>query len=77
MNGVKSKKGLFTLKSGSNAGATAEAPRLFGIASEDIQCRCNYYEEIDDISDKLASKPSIGDEIVNMTYSEWKEWKKK
>lgn len=80
MDGQKAdKKGLFILNSGKNKGTKAEAPRLFGIAEEDIQCRCNYIEEIKDVPDKIKKRfdNETKELINNMTYNEWLEWKKK
>ena len=80
MDGQEANKdGLFVLNSGKNQGAKAEAPRMFGIAEEDIQCRCTYIEEIEDLPSNIEQRRDAitGELIDNMTYNEWLEWKKK
>ena len=65
MEGQEKKKGVFTLNSGKNAGSKAQAPRLFGIASEDINCRC-FFETIIDTMPELSQQ-------AFETYPEWYE----
>jgi len=67
--------GLFTLVSGKNRGAQAEAPRLFGIAEEDINCRCTYIEEVDDIPENIEKRvtPASKNKYKQLTFKEWEK----
>lgn len=51
----------------------AVAPRLFGVASEDIQCRCSYTEEIKNITQKITKRfDNITKKFIdNMSYQDW------
>jgi len=61
MDGILAEKdGMFTLQAGDNSGAQAEAPKLFGIPSEDINCRCTFVE--------ILNKKYEPEEI---SYSDW------
>jgi len=66
------KKGLFHIGT-----ATAEAPRLFGIAKEDINCRCYYTEEIDDLPENIEKRvtPKSIDKSRQMTFDDFQEEK--
>lgn len=72
MDGVKANKaGMFTLRIGENAGAQAPEPRMFGIASEDIQCRCVTVTDVAGFEDesKIEKKKDFGFK----SYSEYRE----
>lgn len=61
-------EGLFHSK-----GLTAEGPGLFGVAEEDINCRCNSRTEIEGLS-PTKRKDNISKElIIYKNYSEWFE----
>jgi len=64
MNGVEAVNGMFTLVSGINKGATSPEPRMFGIAAEDIECRCVKVVMVDGFED-----PLIIDSLQNFDYS--------
>lgn len=55
------------------SGYKAQAPRMFGVPSEDINCRCTYVEEIVGLSEPLQKrKDNVTKELINnMTYEEW------
>ena len=56
-------------------GATAPAPRMFGIAAEDINCRCQLTMEVEGLEDSKyrAARDEDGESIVveNQSYDEW------
>lgn len=64
-------KGLFE----TSDGATAEAPGLFGIAEEDINCRCTISYEIDGMTPTMRRDNESGKIIEYKTYREWAEGK--
>lgn len=60
-------------------GATATAPRLFGIAKEDINCRCSMtpvVEGLEDTKYRRARENGKSVLVKNQTYSEWAKSKK-
>jgi hypothetical protein len=62
--------GLFTLISGDNQGAQSEAPGLFGLADEDINCRCTKIIVIKGYEPELRRVRDEG--VVDYkTYNEW------
>ena len=56
-------------------GNKAPAPRTFGIAAEDINCRCNMTPEVEGLEDSKYRKArdESGKSVLvkNQTYSEW------
>lgn len=54
----------------SPTGATAKAPRLFGVASEDINCRCTVVTIIDDAKPELR-RDGEGKVTKYRNYSQW------
>ncbi|MGL9794410.1 NAD(+)-arginine ADP-ribosyltransferase EFV [Enterococcus sp. DIV1283b] len=52
-------------------GHTAEGPRLFGVASEDIGCRCTTIEVIDGIAPELRKDNETKAVIKYKNYNEW------
>jgi len=71
MDGIEADEdGIFTLVSGDNKGAQAPEPRMFGIAAEDIQCRCDKVVQVAELQD---------DSIINGTedfnYQSYDEYK--
>ena len=69
------KEGLFY-----SGGGNAEAPRMFGIASEDINCRCTLVPEVEGMENGKYRKArdSQGKSVLvkNQNYKEWSESKK-
>ena len=56
----------------SPSGATAEAPGQFGVAEEDINCRCSFYSVIKGFEPEFRRVKGEG--VVPYTnYKEWKE----
>lgn len=55
------------------AGNGAEGPRLFGIAAEDINCRCSTEPIIDGEGSALRLDNTTGDAIEYQSYAEWAE----
>lgn len=55
----------------SSSGAKAEGPRLFGVAEEDIHCRCTTVAEVEGISSELRKDNETGDVIDYKNYNEW------
>jgi hypothetical protein len=55
------------------SGYKAQAPRMFGVASLDINCRCTYTEEVVGISEPIMKrKDNITKELIdNMDYNTW------
>ena len=47
------------------------APNLFGVASEDINCRCESVIEIEDIPPSIRRDNVSGEIITYKTYKEW------
>lgn len=58
-----------------NNGYTAQAPGLFGVASEDINCRCQVIDVIDGIKPEYRRDGETGEVIEFQTYQEWKSSK--
>lgn len=58
----------------SPSGASAEAPGHFGVASEDIFCRCTTIARLDGTQPKLRRVKGFG-EVEFTTYTKWKEEK--
>ncbi len=52
-------------------GHNAEGPRLFGVASEDVNCRCTTIEVIDGISPELRKDNESKEMIKYKNYDEW------
>ncbi|MEX1563585.1 phage minor head protein [Enterococcus sp. C43] len=52
-------------------GHTAKGPRLFGVASEDVNCRCTTIEVIDGISPELRKDNESKEMIKYKNYDEW------
>ena len=52
-------------------GNRSDAPRMFGIAAEDINCRCTTEPIIDGESSSLRRDNSTGETIEYVTYTEW------
>lgn len=52
-------------------GHTAEGPRLFGVASEDVNCRCTTIEVIDGIAPELRKDNETKAVVKYKNYSEW------
>jgi uncharacterized protein with gpF-like domain len=67
---VADKNGFFYV-----SGYKAQAPRMFGVAREDINCRCSYTEKIVDISEPIKKRFDNETKklIDNITYDEWFE----
>jgi hypothetical protein len=63
------KNGIFHL----NSGASGPAPRMTGVAGEDINCRCTYYEEIEDFPDEITKRRDNESKelIEDLSYDEW------
>lgn len=59
--------GVFT----SSSGATAEAPGLFGVPEEDINCRCTVRLEIGDMKPN-SRRDNTSKEIIS--YQNYQEW---
>lgn len=60
-------------------GAFATAPRLFGIAKEDINCRCNMTPVVEGLEDTKYRKARENGKSVlvkNQTYKQWADAKK-
>lgn len=55
----------------SSSGAKAEGPRLFGVAEEDIHCRCTTVPEVEGISSDLRKDNETGEIIKYKDYDEW------
>lgn len=55
------------------AGLQAEAPRMFGVASEDINCRCTTEAVIDGYGSEFRRVNETGQNIKYKTYAEWAE----
>ncbi|MFC6464963.1 phage minor head protein [Marinilactibacillus sp. GCM10026970] len=55
----------------SSSGAKAEGPRLFGVASEDIHCRCTTIAEVEGISPELRLDNESGETFDYKNYDEW------
>lgn len=49
----------------------AEGPRLFGIAHEDINCRCTTIIKVNDIAPELRKDNVYKDYVPFMSYEEW------
>ncbi|HBK7192934.1 phage head morphogenesis protein [Enterococcus faecium] len=58
-------------KFASPSGHKAEGPRLFGVASEDIACRCTTIEIVDGISPELRKDNESKEMIKYKNYDEW------
>jgi hypothetical protein len=58
-------KGLFWID-----GSSAEQPRLFGVAAEDINCRCSAYDVLDDIGPTVRRIRGKGIQPYQ-TFEEW------
>jgi len=56
-------------------GLEAEAPGLFGVAEEDINCRCTIAYEIDGITPQLRKDNETGETIKWQSYKQWAESK--
>ncbi|MFB5068295.1 MAG: phage minor head protein [Aerococcus sanguinicola] len=56
----------------SPSGATAKGPRLFGVAAEDINCRCTTIAQIGD-EGPGTRRNGEGDVIPYRTFQEWKK----
>lgn len=54
-------------------GHKADGPRLFGVASEDIHCRCTTITEVNGISPELRHDNMSNEEFPYKTYNEWKK----
>lgn len=52
-------------------GHTAEGPRLFGVASEDVDCRCTTIEIVDGIAPEVRKDNETKTVIQYKSYSEW------
>lgn len=52
-------------------GNRAEAPRLFGVAAEDINCRCTTEPLVDGEGSALRRVNETGEVIKYKTYTEW------
>lgn len=63
--------GMFT----SPSGATAEAPGMFGVPEEDINCRCTVRTEIKGFTPKTRLDDNTGELIPYQTYQEYYEGK--
>ena len=61
-------------------GATAPAPRMFGIAKEDINCRCSTTPVVEGLEDTKFRKArdASGKSVLvkNQTYKQWSDAKK-
>ncbi|MCJ7839971.1 phage head morphogenesis protein [Lederbergia sp. NSJ-179] len=57
-------------------GHKADGPRLFGVAEEDIHCRCTTITEVNGISPELR-RDNEGNEFSYKSYKEWFGYKKK
>lgn len=66
-------EGYFTIKTGDNAGARAECPGDFGIAEEDISCRCGVRAQLKDRAPKVR-RENVGDKDI-IEYKTYKQWK--
>lgn len=49
----------------------AEGPRMFGIAREDINCRCTTIVKVNDVSPELRKDNVTKDYVPFMSYEEW------
>lgn len=58
-------------------GNTADGPRLFGVASEDINCRCTTITIVNGISPDLRRDNETGTTIPYKNYKEWFDYMKK
>ncbi|MBN6206292.1 hypothetical protein JYK21_07495 [Ralstonia pickettii] len=54
-------------------GYKADGPRLFGVASEDIHCRCTTTTEVEGFSPELRRDNETGDTFPYKNYNEWKK----
>lgn len=54
-------------------GVSAEAPRLFGVASEDINCRCTAYDDLVGISEELERLRAKDGAEPYQPYLDYKE----
>lgn len=52
-------------------GHKAEGPRLFGIAAEDINCRCTTIAVVNGVSPELRKDNVFGDFVPFTNYKEW------
>lgn len=52
-------------------GHTAEGPRLFGVASEDVNCRCTTIEVIDGITPELRKDNETKAVVKYKKYDDW------
>lgn len=52
-------------------GYTAEGPRLFGIASEDVNCRCTTIEVVDGIAPQLRKDNETKEAPEYKNYGDW------
>lgn len=52
-------------------GYKAEAPRLFGVAAEDINCRCTTIAIVDGMTPELRRDNEFGDYVPFTNYQEW------
>ncbi|HAP5496894.1 TPA: NAD(+)--arginine ADP-ribosyltransferase [Enterococcus faecalis] len=52
-------------------GHSAKGPRMFGIASEDVNCRCTTIEVVDDISPELRKDNESKEMSEFKSYDEW------
>lgn len=59
----------------SPAGGHAPAPGMFGIASEDINCRCALRARVDGVQEDKFRRVRGEDIVPDLTYSEWAERK--
>lgn len=57
------------------SGAMGNGPRLMGTPAEDINCRCTTIAIVEGYEPGLRLDNQTGEEIKNMTYAEWLEYK--
>lgn len=55
----------------SESGNKAKGPKLFGVASEDVNCRCTTLTIVNGISPKLRRDNETGEVIKYQNYEEW------
>lgn len=58
-----------------SGGHTASGPRLFGIAREDVNCRCTTIAVVDGIEPELRRNNETGKNEKYRTYAEWRAGK--
>jgi SPP1 gp7 family putative phage head morphogenesis protein len=74
---VADEEGLFWTGGMTGAGYSGKAPRMFGVAKEDINCRCTTVAVVDGVAPELRRDNMTGETIPYKSYAVWEEEKKK